>query len=77
VPHAAHGCVDIHCARTHLLEQRPQLILVHDARISEGQAAGASMSGGSGAPAFRVRDGFLNGSEWVQSRESATRSAVS
>ena len=35
VAHADHGRVDIHCAVAHLLEQRPELILIHEARISE------------------------------------------
>ena len=41
VPHAPHGCVDIYRAGAHLFEQRAQLVLVHDARISEspGQPA--------------------------------------
>ena len=33
--HAAHGCLDIHCAGAHLFKQRAQLVLIHEARISE------------------------------------------
>jgi len=36
VPHAADGGIDIHSAVTHLLKERPQLVLIHEARISEG-----------------------------------------
>ena len=35
VPQASHGCVDIYRAGAHLLEQCAQLVLIHDARISE------------------------------------------
>ena len=35
VAHAGKRRVDIHCAVAHLLEQRPELILIHEARITE------------------------------------------
>jgi hypothetical protein len=35
VTHAGNCRIDIHCAVAHLFEQRPQLILIHEARISE------------------------------------------
>jgi hypothetical protein len=33
--HADHGRIDIHGAAAHLLEQQPELFLVHEVRIPE------------------------------------------
>jgi hypothetical protein len=35
MPHADHGRIDIDGAVAHLLEQRPELFLIHEARIPE------------------------------------------
>ena len=35
VAHAHHGRVDIHSAVANLFEQRTELLLIHEARISE------------------------------------------
>ena len=35
VAHAFHRGVDVHCTVAHLLEQRPELLLIHDIRVSE------------------------------------------